>query len=68
MIMKYGIVIGILWKCFLRMSTQWSTSFGGYVGLKYEVLLLQGGLFDLYQVKDREKNVRRIKNHGVCCS
>ena len=27
-------------QMFLRMSTQWSTSFGGYVGLKYEVLLL----------------------------
>ena len=42
-------------QMFLRMSTQWSTSFGGYVGLKYEVLLLQGGFFDLYQVQNREE-------------
>ena len=44
------------------MSTQWSTSFGGYVGLKYEVLLLQGGLFDLYQVKDREEMLEEMKS------
>lgn len=25
----------------------------GYLGLKYEVLLMQGGLFDLYCVQDR---------------
>ena len=25
----------------------------GYVGLKYEVLLVAGGLFDLYNIKDR---------------
>jgi len=48
-------------EMFLRMSTQWSTSFGGYVGLKYEVLLLQGGLFDLYQVKDREKMLEGLR-------
>ena len=38
---------------FLRMNTQWSMSFGGVVGLKYEVLLLAGGLFDLYNVENR---------------
>ena len=48
-------------QMFLRMSTQWSTSFGGYVGLKYEVLLLQGGLFDLYQVKDRQEMLDGLK-------
>ena len=46
---------------FLKMSTQWSTSFGGYVGLKYEVLLLQGGLFDLYQVEDRKEMLEGVK-------
>tara|TARA_B100000212_G_C27256840_1_gene482682 strand:- start:61 stop:318 length:258 start_codon:yes stop_codon:yes gene_type:complete len=46
---------------FLKMSTQWSTSFGGYVGLKYEVLLLQGGLFDLYQVEDRKEMLEGLK-------
>jgi len=48
-------------EMFLRMSTQWSTSFGGYVGLKYEVLLLQGGLFDLYHVEDREEMLEGLR-------
>ena len=30
-------------------------SFGGVVGLKYEVLLLEGGLFDLYDVDNRQE-------------
>jgi hypothetical protein len=38
---------------FLRMQTQWNTTMAGYLGLKYEVLLMQGGLFDLYCVQDR---------------
>lgn len=38
---------------FLRMQTQWSTTMAGYLGLKYEVLLMSGGLFDLYCVDDR---------------
>ena len=29
--------------------------FGGVVGLKYEVLLLEGGLFDLYHVDNRQE-------------
>ena len=46
---------------FLRMGTQWSTSFGGYVGLKYEVLLMQGGMFDLYNIKERSKILEEIQ-------
>jgi hypothetical protein len=38
---------------FLKMQTQWNASVGGYVGLKYEVLLMDGGLFDLYNIKNR---------------
>lgn len=38
---------------FLRMQTQWNTTMAGYLGLKYDVLLMQGGLMDLYSVKDR---------------
>jgi len=38
---------------FLRMETQWNTTMAGYLGLKYEVLLMSGGLFDLYCVEDR---------------
>ena len=40
---------------FLRCQTQWNMSFGGVVGLKYEVLLLEGGLFDLYHVDNRQE-------------
>ena len=49
-----------VWDCnweivilFLKMQTQWQVSMSGYVGLKYEVLLVAGGLFDLYNIKDR---------------
>ena len=38
---------------FLRMQTQWNTTMSGYLGLKYDVLLMAGGLFDLYCVEDR---------------
>ena len=49
-----------IWECnwdivfmFLKMQTQWNASMGGYVGLKYEVLLVAGGLFDLYNIENR---------------
>jgi len=35
------------------MQTQWNAAVGGYVGLKYEVLLMAGGLFDLYNIENR---------------
>ena len=35
---------------FLRMTTQWNVTMGGYVGLKYEVLLGARGLLELYDV------------------
>lgn len=38
---------------FLRMQTQWTVSMAGYTGLRYEVLVCSGGLFDLYDVEDR---------------
>lgn len=40
---------------FMRMQTQWTVSMAGYVGLKYEVLLVSGGLFDLYDVENRRE-------------
>ena len=49
-----------VWDCnwetvlvFIKMQTQWQVSMSGYVGLKYEVLLMAGGLFDLYNIEDR---------------
>ena len=46
---------------FLRCQTQWNTSFGGIVGLKYEVLLLDGGLFDLYHVDNRKEMLEGLQ-------
>ena len=46
---------------FCNMQTQWSTSFGGFVGLKYEVLLMQGGMFDLYNIRDRRKILEELQ-------
>ena len=46
---------------FCNMQTQWSTSFGGFVGLRYEVLLMQGGMFDLYNIIDRRKILEEIQ-------
>ena len=46
---------------FLRCGTQWNTTFGGGVGLKYEVLLLDGGLFDLYHVDNRQEMLEGLQ-------
>ncbi|MAL46837.1 DUF1799 domain-containing protein [Hyphomonas sp.] len=46
---------------FLRIQTQWNMSFGGVVGLKYEVLLLAGGLFDLYNVENRQEMLEGLQ-------
>ena len=46
---------------FLRIQTHWNTSFGGVVGLKYEVLLLAGGLFDLYNVENRQEMLEGLQ-------
>ena len=40
---------------FLRMQTQWTVSMAGYVGMRYDVLLVSGGLFDLYDVENRRE-------------
>ena len=46
---------------FCNMQTQWTTSFGGFVGLRYEVLLMQGGMFDLYNITDRRKILEELQ-------
>ena len=46
---------------FLRIQTQWNMSFGGIIGLKYEVLLLAGGLFDLYNVENRQEMLEGLQ-------
>jgi hypothetical protein len=46
---------------FLRMQTQWAVSMSGFVGLKYEVLLCAGGLFDLYNVSNRVAMLEDLK-------
>ena len=46
---------------FIRMNTQWQIAFGGMIGLKYEVLLLAGGLFDLYNVENRKEMLEGLQ-------
>ena len=46
---------------FLKMQTQWNTTMAGYLGLKYEVLLMSGGLFDLYSVEDRQEMLEGLQ-------
>ena len=46
---------------FLRMQTQWTVSMAGYVGMKYEVLLVSGGLFDLYDVENRREVLEGLR-------
>ena len=46
---------------FIRMNTQWQIAFGGMIGLKYEVLLLAGGLFDLYNVENRQEMLEGLQ-------
>ena len=43
------------------MQTQWAVSMSGFVGLKYEVLLGAGGLFELYNVNNRVAMLEYLK-------
>tara|TARA_R100000664_G_scaffold33470_1_gene50671 strand:+ start:1848 stop:2024 length:177 start_codon:yes stop_codon:yes gene_type:complete len=43
------------------MQTQWNAAFGGYVGLKYEVLLVAGGLFELYNIENRLETLEGLQ-------
>ena len=46
---------------FLRMQTQWNVTMGGYVGLKYEVLLGAGGMLSLYDVDNPREMLEGIQ-------
>ena len=46
---------------FLRMATQWNVTMGGYVGLKYEVLVGAGGLMALYDVDNPREMLEGIQ-------
>lgn len=46
---------------FLRAQTQWTVSMAGYVGMRYDVLLNPGGLFDLYCVQDRREMLEALQ-------
>ena len=58
--MRFGRRTGKL-LIFLRAQTQWNVSMDGLVGLKYEVLLGSGGLFDLYNVENRTDVLERLQ-------
>ena len=46
---------------FLRMQTQWTVTMGGYVGLKYEVLLGASGLMSLYDVSNPREMLEGLR-------
>lgn len=46
---------------FLRMQTQWNVTMGGYVGLKYEVLLGASGLMSLYDVENPREMLEELQ-------
>ena len=46
---------------FLRMQTQWAVTMGGYVGLKYEVLLGASGLMSLYDVENPREMLEELQ-------
>ena len=46
---------------FLRMQTQWAVTMGGYVGLKYEVLLGASGLMSLYDVENPREMLEGLR-------
>jgi hypothetical protein len=46
---------------FLRMQTQWTVTMGGYVGLKYEVLLGASGLMSLYDVENPREMLEELQ-------
>jgi len=46
---------------FLRMQTQWTVAMGGYVGLKYEVLLDASGLMSLYDVENPREMLEELQ-------
>lgn len=46
---------------FLRMQTQWAVTMGGYVGLKYEVLLGASGLMSLYDVSNPREMLEELQ-------
>jgi len=43
------------------MQTQWTTTMAGYMGLRYDVLLGPGGLFDLYNVDNRREMLEDLQ-------
>jgi len=43
------------------MQTQWTVTMGGYVGLKYEVLLGASGLMSLYDVENPREMLESLQ-------
>ena len=50
---------------FLRITTQWNVTMGGYVGLRYEVLLGAKGLLELYDV-DNPREMLEVSRQRIC--
>tara|TARA_Y100001973_G_C5158854_1_gene312392 strand:+ start:882 stop:1178 length:297 start_codon:yes stop_codon:yes gene_type:complete len=48
-------------QMFLRGQTQWNVSMSGITGLRYDVFILAGGLFDVYDIEDKKGTLEGLQ-------
>lgn len=48
-------------QLFMMGQTQWNVGLSGLIGLRYEAFILAGGLFDVYDVKDKRDTLERLQ-------
>ena len=48
-------------QIFMKGQTQWNVSMSGLVGFKYEIFILAGGLFDVYDVEDKRYTLEGLQ-------
>lgn len=48
-------------QIFMKGQTQWNVSMSGLVGFKYEIFILAGGLFDVYDVEDKRNTLEGLQ-------
>ena len=48
-------------QMFMRGQTQWNVGMSGLIGLRYEIFILAGGLFDVYDVEDKRATLEGLQ-------
>ena len=48
-------------QMFMRGQTQWNVGMSGLIGLRYEIFILAGGLFDVYDVEDKRNTLEGLQ-------